>query len=101
MLLEAVSIVCATSMAALFMSIKRNLEFMEKIDELQESIQKTVDILEEHYKIIEKKTKIEVFSDEPIVKELIRDINAAKNAVLSTAKLLDDTIDVESFKDSE
>ena len=86
---------------ALYYSVMRNIEYMEKIDEIEESIQSAVEILDEQYQKIDKKTKIEVFSDEPIVRELVRDISIARNAVLTTAKLLDDTIKVESSSQME
>ena len=85
----------------LYYSVMRNIEYMEKIDEIEESIQSAVEILDEQYQKIDKKTKIEVFSDEPIVRELVRDISIARNAVLTTAKLLDDTIKVESSSQME
>lgn len=85
----------------LYYSIMRNIEYMEKIDEIEESIQSAVEMLDEQYQKIDKKTKIEVFSDEPIVRELVRDISMARNAVLATAKLLDDTIKVESSSQME
>lgn len=86
---------------ALYYSVMRNIEYMEKIDEIEESIQSAVEILDEQYQKIDKKTKIEVFSDEPIVRELVRDISIARNAVLAAAKLLDDTIKVESSSQME
>lgn len=81
---------------ALGVSVMRNIQYMEKIDEIEESLQTAIEILDEQYKIIDKKTKIEVFSDEPIIRELVRDITVARNSVLGVAKLLDDTINIES-----
>ncbi len=81
---------------ALGISVMRNIQYMERIDEIEESLQTAIEILDEQYKIIDKKTKIEVFSDEPIIRELVRDITVARNSVLGVAKLLDDTINIES-----
>ena len=81
---------------ALSISVMRNIQYMERIDEIEESLQTAIEILDEQYKIIDKKTKIEVFSDEPIIRELVRDITVARNSVLGVAKLLDDTINIES-----
>ena len=82
--------------SALGISVMRNIQYMERIDEIEESLQTAIEILDEQYKIIDKKTKIEVFSDEPIIRELVRDITVARNSVLGVAKLLDDTINIES-----
>lgn len=74
----------------LVLSIKKNLMLMDKLEEIDESIQEVLDILEVQYQIINQKTKIEVFSDEPVVRNLVQDITNARNAVLKSAKILDD-----------
>ena len=89
-----------TSSSLLFLSVKRNMEYMEKLDEIEESLQQSIEILEVQYQIIEKKTKVEVFSDEPLIRDLVRDISAAKNAVLHVTKLLDDSIIVNETEES-
>lgn len=76
------------------MSLKKNLEFMDKLEELSEVVYNCVDVLEEQHKIIEEKTKIEVFSDEPIVKDLVEDMKIAKNSVLKVAKVLDASVEL-------
>lgn len=78
--------------SCLAFSLKKNIEFMEKLEELSELIYNCVDVLEEQHKLIEEKTKIEVFSDEPVVKNLVEDMRTAKNSVLSVAKVLDESI---------
>jgi DNA polymerase III psi subunit len=65
------------------------------MDELQEAIQTSLDILVEQHERILEKSKIEIFSDEPLVKELVRDIAVARDSVLVVAKILDDSIALE------
>lgn len=98
MTLIILSILLASSTASLVFSIKRNLMYMETIDDIEEKLKLSIDILEKEYFNIEKKTKIEVFSDEPIIKELLDDMTNAKNSVLIVAKLLDDSIEIEDLK---
>lgn len=86
---------------ALGFSVMRNIQYMDKIDEIEDSISTAIEILNEQYRLIDKKTKIEVFSDEPIIRDLVRDINVARNSVLAVAKLLDDTINIESPQNTE
>lgn len=86
------------SSTILTISLKKNLEFMEKIDEVTDAIQESIEILAEQHEIMDKKSKIEVFSDEPIVRSLVQDIAIAKNAVLRVAKKLDDSLDEEDGK---
>ena len=65
---------------------------MEKLDELAEGIQTSLDILDEQYQIIDQKTKIEVFSDEPVIRNLVQDIATARDSILIVAKLLDNSV---------
>lgn len=81
----------ATSIG-LFLSLQKNISLMEKLEEVGQAIEKSIDILEEQHQIIEEKTKIEVFSDEPVVRELVKDMTIAKNSVLEVAKILDDSL---------
>lgn len=96
MFVIALSIGFFTSSTLLYYSVKRNIEYMEKLDELEESLRTSIEILEEQYQLMDQKTKIEVFSDEPVIRELVKDISVARNSVLHVAKLLDDSIDVEN-----
>lgn len=93
------TIVLATALcacaSALFYSVQSNLAHIEKIDELQDAIQASLDILVEQHAVILDKSKIEIFSDEPVVKELVRDIAVARDSVLVVAKILDDSITTE------
>lgn len=98
MLTTALSFFLLTTFSMLVFSIKRNLLYIEKIDELSEKIQYSIDVLEEQYRNIEKKSKIEIFSDEPVVRELIVDMANAKNSILVIAKLLDDSIEIEEIQ---
>jgi hypothetical protein len=96
--LVAVSLLSCSFLAV---SVARNIEYMEKFEELEESLQVTIDLLEMQYQIIDQKTKVEVFSDEPLIRELVKDIATAKNAVLVSAKILDESINVDSLDNTE
>lgn len=80
----------------LFFSVKRNIALYEKLEEVSERIESSIDLLEEQYSIIESKLKIEVFSDEPVVRDLVEDMKIAKNSVLKVAQLLDETLILEN-----
>jgi hypothetical protein len=81
--------------ALLVLSVKKNIELVERLENLSESIEESIDVLQEQYEVIEKKTKIEVFSDEPVVRELIEDMRIAKNSVIKAAKILDDSLELD------
>lgn len=92
MLSLILSLLLATSTSALYVSVRKNIELMEKIEEFQDAVDVCLDTLETQYQTIESKTKIELFSDEPVVRALVQDIAIAKMSVLEVAKVLDETI---------
>jgi len=100
-LLGITSLIAIASSTALFVSVKRNLLYMDTLDEIEATIVSAVKALEEQKVKIGKKAQIEVLSDEPVVKELIRDIVVAKNVVADIAKLLDDTVEREAVPNED
>ena len=92
MLSLILSLLLVTSTSALYVSARKNIELMEKIEEFQDAVDVCLDTLEAQYQTIESKTKIELFSDEPVVRALVQDIAIAKMSVLEVAKVLDETI---------
>lgn len=76
--------------AILFYSIKRNLEYQDKIDELDDTLDSVIAALEEQHAKMDAKSKIEVFSDEPIIRELVQDIAMARDVVMKSASILKD-----------
>lgn len=95
----SVSFFLITSLLAI--SLKKNIEFMEKIDEIQEALENSLEILEIQSRKIDQKAKLEVFSDEPVVRNLIKDIIESKNAVIQVAKLLDDSMTEDLIESKE
>lgn len=86
----------ATLATGLIYSVRINLSYSDRFDEIQSIVQDSIDILNEQYINIDKKTKLEVFFDEPVVKDLVQDIAVAREAVLKIARTLDDSLDVDS-----
>jgi hypothetical protein len=61
----------------------------------------SIDLLEIQYEKLNKKSKIELFSDEPVVRDLVIDIAEAKEAVIVTARLLDGVLRTEETEEIE
>ncbi len=101
MIIEILSTFSLCVTTCLVVSLKKNLEFSDKFDEIQEEMEVALDVLEEQIKKIEQKTKLEVFSDEPVVRNLLKDIVESKNAVINIAKLLDDSLSTELNESKE
>ena len=84
---------------ALAVSLKKNIEYMDKLEEVGQSLQVSIDVLEVQYVKLNKKSKIELFSDEPVVRELVMDIAEAKESVMVTARLLDGVLRTEESEE--
>lgn len=78
---------------ALYISVKKNFELFDRLQQVDDSLQECVKVLNEQIEKMEKKTKIEVFSDEPIIRDLINDMSTAKEAVVIVSGVLDDLVD--------
>lgn len=69
------------SSALLYRSTKNSLQMLDKFDELEEQLDLSLKLLTEKRKKIDEKTKMEVFFDDPVVKELLKDITECRDAV--------------------
>ena len=76
------------SITALYYSIKRNLELLEIVENSNLQIDESIEQLELIYKRLEKKSKLELFSDEPAIRELVEDLKQAKKVVTSISNAL-------------
>lgn len=72
----------------LFFSLRLNLRTREKLIEVSEKIEESLDILDVCYQRAATRAELEIFSDEPVIKELVEDIRMSKNAILLVANLL-------------
>lgn len=70
----------------LYYSIKKNLQLLESIEDFAESYKETIEELNYYYERINKKSKLELFLDEPVTRELVEDIKGTKKAIKSAAK---------------
>ncbi len=75
----------AVLLVLLFLSIKKNLEFEDRFEEIGTQTEESLDILNDCYQRIAKVTEMPVGSDDPIVQQLLADIRHAKHAILLVA----------------
>ena len=78
-------LIAAISSYIAWHAIKQNLILADQREELVDTIEESLDELDECYTAIATKAQIDVLSDEPIIRELINDIKRARNAMLSIA----------------
>jgi hypothetical protein len=69
----------------LFLSVRKNFQLIDKLDEVTTQVEESLDLLDEYHMRIDMKSKAEVLFDDPLVKDLIQDIKGCKNAVLLVA----------------
>lgn len=86
---------------ALFISLRKNIELIDRIEEIENCIEVAISVLNEQHVKIEEKSKIELFSDEPMVRELVNDISVAKESVLKVLKFLEMMIEDDEIEKEE
>jgi hypothetical protein len=62
---------------------KNSIQLLDKIDDLEEQLEVSLTILREKHKRLEAKSKIEIFFDDPVVKEVVKDIAECRDVVES------------------
>ena len=95
------SIVLLLVSLALFISLRKNIEFIDRIEEIEDGIEVAINVLQEQHNRIEEKSKIELFSDEPIVRELVEDIVIAKESVLKVSKFLEMIVEDDEIEEDK
>ena len=74
-------------------SVKRNMEMMEKLDDVSDAIDVCIEELSLRQESISAKLKMDVFSDEPVVKDLVLDMKEAKALLSRVKRVLDDSLE--------
>lgn len=83
LVIAVIALVC--SMWFNVVVIKKNLVLSDQREELVDTIEESLDVLDECYIRFSHNADIPVFSDEPVVREVLGDIKRAKHAVLAIA----------------
>lgn len=91
-ILSSLLVICSV---VLYLSIKKNLELVDRIQQIDNTIQGCLSVLEEQITKMDEKTKMEIFSDEPVIRELINDMSVAKEAIVVISNSLDDLVEKE------
>lgn len=73
---------------SLIWSVRKNLSYQEKFESIVEKIESSLDVLDSCYQRASTRSQLEVFSDEPVVKELLEDIQITRDSILLIANLI-------------
>jgi hypothetical protein len=90
------SLLCLTLAFFIYVSVKRNLEYQDKMQEIVDQTEVALDVLNTCYQRAAARAELEVMSDEPVVRELVQDIKMSRDAILLVANLI-----VEPIQDDE
>jgi hypothetical protein len=74
--------------ALLFFSVRLNLKYSEKLEDVREQVEESLDVLDTCYQRAAQRAKLEVLSDEPVVRDLLDDIKITRDAILLVANLI-------------
>jgi predicted PurR-regulated permease PerM len=78
----------------LAVSVIRNIDMLNKLEEMGIQIEESLDILDEYHQKIDIASKTDVMFDDPVVKNLLNDISGCRDAVLIIANKLYGSLDV-------
>lgn len=71
----------AGTLALLIRSTKNSLQMIDKLDEFEERVSEALKVLSARHKTLEARSKTEIFFDDPVVKEVVKDISDCRDSV--------------------
>lgn len=94
-------IICLLQAFLLYRSIKKNLEWMEMFEDMTDGYKEILETLDVLYKNVDKKSKLELFLDEPVTRELVDDIKETKKAIKKAAEKISVFIEEENEEEKQ
>jgi len=83
-----ITLLLIVTSVALFISIKKNLHLTERLDDVGEQVEESLDVLDSCYARISKTLATPLASDEPEIRALLSDIGDCHLAILHVANKL-------------
>ena len=85
----------------LYRSVKKNLEWMEMFDGVSDDYNEVIETLDALHRSVDKKSKLELFLDEPVTRELVDDIKETKKAIKKAAEKISVFIEEENEEEKQ
>ena len=82
--------VCVT--VAFVYSVRMNLDYSDKMQEIKEATEESLDVLNTFYQRAATRAELEVMSDEPVIRELVADLKGSRDAILLVANIIVDPL---------
>ena len=98
------SILIITNILSLFGAIffgRKSLLLVEKMDEISEQVEQSLDIIDEAYSSMSRHLKSPVLFDDPIVTAMVRDSKKARDSMLLIANKVTEPFTNETGSDEE
>ncbi len=92
-------IVSMAQSVLLYLSVKKNLEWLQLLETASDEYKEILNELSAIYKSVDKKSKMELFLDEPVTRELVEDIKGTKKAIRLAAEKI--SVFIEEENDDE
>lgn len=92
-------IVSIAQSVLLYLSVKKNLEWLQLLETASDEYKEILNELSAIYKSVDKKSKMELFLDEPVTRELVEDIKGTKKAIRLAAEKI--SVFIEEENDDE
>jgi hypothetical protein len=101
MMIYSLTAIIALETVLLIASLYYNIKFGIRILNMQDSIEETLDILDEREESISKVLEIPLFYDSPEIKRVHDDIKRSRQAIFSVANVLVDSANNNTVSDME
>ena len=72
----------------LYYIIRQNFHLNDKIDAIYHNVNNSLTLLDEYYNRAFKRSKLETFQNDPIIREHINDLKNMRNVILQIANML-------------
>ena len=92
-------IVSIAQSVLLYLSVKKNLEWLQLLETASDEYKEILNELSDIYESVDKKSKMELFLDEPVTRELVEDIKGTKKAIKLAAEKI--SVFIEEENDDE
>ena len=89
---SVLTLLCIALGAGLFFSLRLNLQNADKIEEIRGRVEQSLDVLDTFYQRAVSRAELEIMLDEPVVRELVADLKASRDAILLVANLIIDPL---------
>jgi len=89
------------ALVALFFSVRKNLQYSETFENAILQIEESLDILNVCHERVDLKSKLELFLDEPVVRELMDDITTSRDAIALVASKIHSSLNEEEINEEE